>query len=224
MEHQVWAKVQSLVTDPAQLRSAIERARGSQDDAALQLELQRRAIATAESQITRLIDLLGNAGTPAIQKPLRTKLEKLSTEIAAVQARILELEEQRAITVQAAGGLRGAARTVSRGPGQYLDNGDRRGPRAVPFRHNAESAGLYHRGADGAASGSQETGSLGTRGQDCAGRWRGTGQPGYSVGVNDHAQDCWKLWIVNITKDSWYQSIQPLFEQDASFYQGAACK
>ena len=218
MEHQVWAKVQSLVTDPAQLRSAIERARGSQDDAALQLELQRRAIATAESQITRLIDLLGNAGTPAIQKPLRTKLEKLTRRLLRAGS---YFGAGRAAGDYGAGG--GWVRALSHSvawASPYLDNGDRRGPPAVPFRHNAESAGLYHRGADGAASGSQETGSLGTRGQDCAGRWRGTGQPGYSVGVNDHAQDCWKLWIVNVTESSWYQSIQPLFEQDASFYHG----
>jgi hypothetical protein len=35
-------------------------------------------------------------------------------------------------------------------------------------------------------------------------------------------QRAWKLWIVNVTDSSWYQSLQPLFEQDANFYQGAA--
>ena len=33
---------------------------------------------------------------------------------------------------------------------------------------------------------------------------------------------CWKLWLVHVTESSWYESLQPLFEQDAGFYQGAA--
>jgi hypothetical protein len=35
-------------------------------------------------------------------------------------------------------------------------------------------------------------------------------------------QRAWKLWIINVTESSWYQSIQPLFEQQAGFYDNSA--
>jgi site-specific DNA recombinase len=59
VEQVVRDKVQALVQDPETLRRVIERARGSESQAKVQLEAQQESRREAEATISRLIDRLG---------------------------------------------------------------------------------------------------------------------------------------------------------------------
>ena len=106
LEAIVWEKVVKLIRDPAQLRRAIEQARGSEDQAGLELERQRIALEETEAKIGRLIDRLGDQMSLSVQKPLQKKLAELTRESDNARVRIAELESRLAEQGAAATGLR----------------------------------------------------------------------------------------------------------------------